>query len=52
MKRRIMMFVWHIKIGGETRIHFYIDKEEKKIYIGHCGKHLAVPSYVIRKWHS
>jgi len=38
-------FEWHIKIGNETRIHYYIDKEKKKIYIGHCGKHLPVPSY-------
>jgi hypothetical protein len=41
----ILLFDWHIKIGSETRIHFYIDKKEKKIYIGHCGKHLPVPSY-------
>lgn len=39
------LFDWHIKIGNETRIHFYIDREAKKIYIGHCGKHLPVPSY-------
>jgi len=41
----ILLFDWHIKIGSETRIHFYIDKKDKKIYIGHCGKHLPVPSY-------
>jgi hypothetical protein len=39
------LFDWHIKIGRETRIHYFIDKEEKKIYIYHCGKHLPVPSY-------
>ncbi len=39
------LFEWHIKIGNETRIHFFIDKEAKKIYIGHCGKHLPIPSY-------
>ena len=40
-----VLFEWHIKIGSETRIHFFIDEEEKKIYIGHCGKHLPIPSY-------
>jgi len=40
-----VLFEWHIKIGNETRIHFFIDKEEKTIYIGHCGKHLPIPSY-------
>lgn len=39
------LFDWHIKIGNEIRIHYFIDKEEKKIYICHCGKHLPVPSY-------
>ncbi|MCP4155269.1 MAG: hypothetical protein GY757_46515 [bacterium] len=40
-----VFFEWHIKIGNETRIHYFLDKEEKKIIIGHCGKHLPVPSY-------
>lgn len=40
-----VLFEWHIKIGSETRIHFFIDKEERKIYIGHCGRHLPIPSY-------
>ncbi|MGE5341761.1 MAG: hypothetical protein ACM3SY_09805 [Candidatus Omnitrophota bacterium] len=40
-----VLFEWHIKIGNEIRIHYYIDKENKKIYIGHCGKHLPVPSF-------
>jgi hypothetical protein len=40
-----VLFEWHIKIGSETRVHFFIDKEDKKIYIGHCGKHLPIPSY-------
>jgi len=45
MKKGNVLFEWHIKIGSETRIHFFIDKEEKKVYIGHCGKHLPIPSY-------
>lgn len=40
-----VLFEWHIKIGNETRIHFFIDREERKIVIGHCGKHLPIPSY-------
>jgi len=36
---------WHIKIGNETRIHYFIDKENEKIYIAHCGSHLPVPSF-------
>ncbi|MCX6583421.1 MAG: hypothetical protein NT166_24865 [Candidatus Aminicenantes bacterium] len=36
---------WHIKIGNETRIHYFIDKENEKIYIAHCGSHLPSPSY-------
>lgn len=40
------LFEWHIKIdGNRTRIHYFIDKEEKKIYIGHCGKHLGTAGY-------
>lgn len=39
------LFEWHIKIGHETRIHFYVDKDKEKIYIGHCGQHLPIPSY-------
>lgn len=34
------VFEWHIKIGRFTRIHYYIDISERKVYIGHCGKHL------------
>ncbi|MCK4765907.1 MAG: hypothetical protein KAW12_27150 [Candidatus Aminicenantes bacterium] len=37
-------FEWHIKIG-DTRLHYFIDKERKEIYIGHCGDHLPTPSY-------
>ncbi|MGE7219226.1 hypothetical protein ACQKJC_22340 [Priestia koreensis] len=33
-------FEWHAKIGIKTRIHYYIDLESNKVYIGHCGKHL------------
>lgn len=40
-----VLFDWHIKIGNEIRIHYFIDKENKKIYIGHCGSHLPVPSF-------
>jgi hypothetical protein len=29
----------HLKIG-ELRIHYYLDRESKKIQIGYCGKHL------------
>ena len=39
------LFQWHIKIGQQTRIHYYMDIEEKKIYIGHCGKHLGTSTY-------
>jgi hypothetical protein len=34
------IFEWHIKIGRHTRIHYWIDRESEKVYIGHCGKHL------------
>ena len=34
------VFEWHIKIGHHTRIHYWIDRESEKVYIGHCGKHL------------
>lgn len=40
-----VLFEWHIKIGNSTRIHYYIDKQNYKIYIGHCGKHLGTSSY-------
>ncbi len=40
-----VLFEWHIKIGNEIRIHYFIDKENKKIYIGHCGSHLPVSSF-------
>lgn len=41
-----VLFDWHIKIdGGNTRIHYYIDKDRKKVYIGHCGKHLSTAGY-------
>lgn len=40
------LFQWHVKIqGGNTRIHYFIDKGNKKIYIGHCGKHLSTSGY-------
>jgi hypothetical protein len=40
-----VLFEWHIKIGLSTRIHYYIDKENSKIYVGHCGRHLGTVSY-------
>lgn len=39
------LFEWHIKIGNQTRIHYFIDTINLKIYIGHCGKHLGTSSY-------
>lgn len=33
------------------RVHFSIDRETKKIVIGHCGKHLPVSSTVHRSAH-
>lgn len=39
------LFSWHIKIGNEIRIHYYIDRSNNKIYIGHCGAHLGTVSY-------
>jgi len=37
---------WHIKVhGNNTRIHYHIDKENKKVYIAHCGKHLSTIGY-------
>ncbi|MCH6268876.1 hypothetical protein [Neobacillus citreus] len=40
-----VIFDWHVKIGNSTRIHYYIDKENQKVYIGHCGRHLGTSSY-------
>lgn len=40
------LFEWHVKIdGSNTRIHYYIDKKHKKLYIGHCGRHLSTAGY-------
>lgn len=40
------LFEWHIKVdGSNTRIHYYIDKKRKKVYIGHCGKHMSTAGY-------
>ncbi len=39
------VFEWHVKIGNKTRIHYYIDKDTHRIYIGHCGKHLGTVSH-------
>jgi hypothetical protein len=45
-QRGTELFQWHVKIqGGNTRIHYFIDKENKKVYIGHCGKHLGTSGY-------
>lgn len=41
-----VLFEWHIKVdGSNTRIHYYIDKKKRKIYIGHCGRHLGTAGY-------
>lgn len=32
------LFLNHVKIGNDIRIHYYIL--DNKLYIGHCGKHL------------
>lgn len=40
-----VLFEWHVKIGNSTRIHYYIDKELGKVYVGHCGRHLGTASY-------
>ena len=39
------LFEWHIKIGNHTRIHYFIDLQNKCVFIGHCGRHLGVSSY-------
>lgn len=37
------LFEWHVKIdGNRTRIHYLVNRNTKKVYIGHCGKHLPV----------
>ncbi|TGG92162.1 MAG: hypothetical protein ERJ67_06735 [Aphanocapsa feldmannii 277cV] len=48
--KKVEMF-HHLKIGVEEdskktiRVHFYWDANHHKIVIGHCGKHLPVPSH-------
>ncbi|TNJ64016.1 hypothetical protein FE784_22140 [Paenibacillus hemerocallicola] len=39
------LFEWHVKIGNHIRIHYFVDKQHRTIYVGHCGKHLDVASY-------
>lgn len=39
------LFEWHVKIGNSVRIHYYIDRENGSVYIGHCGRHLGTASY-------
>ena len=39
------LFEWHVKIGRTIRIHFFIDRDNQKVYIGHCGRHLGTVSY-------
>jgi hypothetical protein len=39
------LFEWHVKIGNYIRIHYFVDKSERIIYIGHCGKHLPVKNF-------
>jgi hypothetical protein len=45
-RRGKVLFEWHIKFNGNnTRIHYYIDKKRRKVYIGHCGRHLSTAGY-------
>lgn len=39
------IFEWHVKIGNDTRIHYYVNKTDDKIYVGHCGAHLGTVSF-------
>lgn len=32
----------HIKVGRHLRIYFDIDRENQKIIIGYCGRHLRI----------
>lgn len=40
----------HLKVGVSDctertiRVHFIVDKEEKKIVVGYCGEHLPLPN--------
>jgi len=38
-------FEEHVKLNCGIRIHFYPDKNNKKIYIGYIGKHLSTKKY-------
>ena len=40
-----VFFQAHIKLTNGLRLHFYPDKENKKIYIGYIGKHLPTKYY-------
>lgn len=39
------LFEWHVKIGNHTRIHYYVDKPNRVLHVGHCGPHLGIPTY-------
>lgn len=39
------LFDWHMKIGNSIRVHYYLDRENGVVYIGHCGRHLGTSSY-------
>lgn len=39
------LFEWHIKVGRNIRIHYFVDKDKEKVYVGHCGKHLGTVSH-------
>lgn len=43
---RKKLFEWHAKLNvNHTRVYYYLDKKNKRLYIGHCGKHLGTFSY-------
>lgn len=42
---KIELFEWHIKIGRNIRIHYFVDKDKEKVYVGHCGRHLGTTTY-------
>jgi|GEM_PF-1338259 len=39
------LFEWHVKIGNHIRIHYFVDKPSRILYVGHCGRHLPVKNF-------
>ena len=39
---RRKVFENHVKLSGGFRLHFYLENEEKHIYVGHIGPHLRL----------